>query len=237
MNTKDKQPKIVSYWNCKGGTGKTSLCYLSGISLSAIGKKVLMIDLDPQCSLTSAIGIKTKKTIYDFLFDSVNIENCISQGDNFDFISGSIKTLKISTVLQNKLSRALSNLPYDYILLDNSPFYNQLIISSIFASDKVVIPSLVSMFDLESASFSINESKEIKESITTILVLNRVNKKSTKEELDYLTNFNLNNNPIRVINSTSVKRIIDRKEEITDKRHAKFRDSIQELIKGVFNHG
>ena len=107
---------VLNFYNVKGGTGKSSLSYTIGLYLAEQGKKILFIDLDPQCSLSSIfLNERPRKTIYDFLSDEFNLENVIMKhNENIDFIPSSLKVFKIQEkVLQNKFNRALKKLNYD----------------------------------------------------------------------------------------------------------------------------
>ncbi len=72
--------KVISFYNVKGGTGKTSLSYLSGQYLSSIGKRVLFVDLDPQASLTHRLlEAKPQRTIYNLLAENESLSDCIQE--------------------------------------------------------------------------------------------------------------------------------------------------------------
>ena len=90
--------KIFSVWNHKGGTGKTSLTSLLSLYLSETSRKVLLIDLDSQESLTSGFLeiYEEKKSIYDWLIGKEKIKNCIEPiNENLSIISGSLLVSKI----------------------------------------------------------------------------------------------------------------------------------------------
>ncbi|MBP9888864.1 MAG: AAA family ATPase [Leptospiraceae bacterium] len=223
--------KVISFYNAKGGTGKTSLCYLSALALANNQNKVLILDLDSQCSLSSAFNLEYSIGIYELLSDSKKIEECILPiSKNLSIIPGSLKVLKIqNNVIQSKLTKELNKLKgYDYILIDNPPTFNGLVVASIFASDKVIIPTLLSKFDLESALFTMSEIDEIK-TVSKCAVLNRVGKNTTKEENEYMEAFG-NCKTIRFMNNISVRKLIDRNEDIGLKRHSKISEALGSLL-------
>ena len=122
--------KVISFLNFKGGVGKTTSTHSIGAALSKLGKKVLLIDLDPQSTLTffSTEG-NIKVTSRELLFNELPIEECITKCSEFDLIASNIK-LAISELelnahygkefrLKNAIAKA--KLDYDYILIDCPP--------------------------------------------------------------------------------------------------------------------
>jgi len=232
--------KVVSFYNAKGGTGKTSLCYLLGLYLASKGKKILFIDLDSQKSLTSTLALETMKdkSIFDCLSDYATLNEIINKKDeNISFVAGALKVLKIqSQVLQNKLSKELKRVDnFDFVLIDCPPTFNNLIVSAIQASDILVIPSLISLYDLESVEFVVNEVSQIKADIELHLVLNRVNK-SVNLESKYLALFQDSFTELktsRFPNLSSVRKIIDNKDSLEKKTYAKLKDNIASLASAI----
>lgn len=179
--------KIISIYNQKGGTGKTTLSILLSMYLSGAGKKVLVLDLDSQESLTHYFlsgNEADEKTIFHVLAGMIPVNEGIRKSqENLFFIPGDLRILKIqSSIPLNAIQKNFSKLPYDYLILDHSPSYHNLIVSGIVASDKVLIPSLLSSFDLKSVSFTIEEIKEQNEKAEIYTVFNR--QKGLSKELD-----------------------------------------------------
>ena len=232
--------KTISFYNAKGGTGKTSLCYLLGLYLASKGKKILFLDLDSQKSLTSTLAIEgmKDKTIFDCLADYVSLDETINQKDDkISFVSGSLKVLKIQgQVLQGKLTKELKRVNnYDYTLIDCPPTFNNLIVSAIQASDILAIPSLISLYDLESVEFVINEVSQIKTGLDIHLILNRVNK-SVNLESKYLALFEESFKALKINrfpNLSSVRKIIDNKDSLEKKSYEKIKENLEILASAI----
>lgn len=153
-----KAPHIFATANQKGGVGKTTTAITLGSSLSLFGYKVLLIDLDPQASLTNHLAIEPEKLEYSisnvivspsFPSDKVIINKYrLKSGGCIDLIPANINLARIEaelSVLKGgglKLKEKLKFLPYnyDYIIIDSSPALSVLLISAIAASDEVIIP-------------------------------------------------------------------------------------------------
>lgn len=232
--------KTISFYNAKGGTGKTSLCYLLGLYLASKGNKILFLDLDSQKSLTSTLALETMKdkNIFDCLADYVNLNEIINKKDeNIYFVAGALKVLKLqSQVLQSKLSKEIKRVNnFDFVLIDCPPTFNNLIVSAIQASDILVIPSLISLYDLESVEFVVNEVSQIKK-IDIHLILNRVNK-SVNLESKYLALFQESFADLQISrfpNLSGVRKIIDNKDSLGKKSYDKIRENLEILERDIF---
>ena len=153
-----KKAKIISIVNQKGGTGKTTTTENLGIGLANEGKKVLLIDMDPQGSLTISLGFPDPDEM-DMTIGSVlvkmlqdNLENpkeCILQHkEGIEFIPGNIELSGLEVSLVNIMSREtvlkqyLNELKrdYDYILIDCMSSLGMLTMNALVASDSVIIP-------------------------------------------------------------------------------------------------
>lgn len=159
---KNTKTKIISIYNFKGGVAKTTSTTLIGQILSKKGYKVLVIDLDPQGSLSTRLGYDTdtisKKTIREVLFRTTPINECIlNYQENYDFIPVNFNHVTTETELLIKglsdfmnpshlrLKEAidesdLKNI-YDYIIIDCPPSAGLFANNALLASDKVLIPT------------------------------------------------------------------------------------------------
>jgi len=151
---------IISIVNQKGGTGKTTTAINLGASLVELGKKVLLIDTDPQANLTTGIGATNgKKTIYDCLVNDVPISKCIYKTniENLYIVPSSIQLANAEIELSSTLGResvlkdaiCSTTLDYDYILIDCNPSLGLLTINALTACNKVLIPLEPSIFSFQ----------------------------------------------------------------------------------------
>jgi chromosome partitioning protein len=139
---------IISTMNQKGGIGKTTTVYNLGWSLISKKKKVLMIDFDPQHSLTISMDLEpdlTKNTIYDVLSGLDITKAMLTDNKYFYFIPADINLSGAEIELlgkQNMLHNVLNALrnDFDFILIDCPPALGNLSINALCASDRVIIP-------------------------------------------------------------------------------------------------
>ena len=153
-----KNAKIIAVVNQKGGTGKTTTTENIGIGLVNEGKKVLLIDMDPQGSLTISLGYPRPDEMYPTLSDVLekvireNLENpkegIINQREGVDLMPGNIELSGLEVSLVNIMSREtilkryLDEIKkeYDYILLDCMSSLGMVTINALVAADSVLIP-------------------------------------------------------------------------------------------------
>jgi chromosome partitioning protein len=140
--------RIISIANFKGGVGKTTSSMNIGSGLANLGRKVLLIDLDPQFNLTQSLGIKEPEdTIYEALIGKGEI-NPYKINDKLDLVVSSFELIKAEIELSGLFKREfiLSGLlepvkdRYEYILIDCPPALGLLTVNSFAASDLIFIP-------------------------------------------------------------------------------------------------
>ena len=150
--------EIIAVVNQKGGTGKTTTCENLGIGLASDGKKVLLVDTDPQASLTISLGYPKPDDLSVTLKDvlsKVMEEKVIKEGEGIlhhaegvDLMPANISLSGLEASLINAMSREsvlkqyldTQNAKYDYILLDCMPSLGMLTVNALAASDNVLIP-------------------------------------------------------------------------------------------------
>jgi len=143
---------VFTFANQKGGVAKTTSTFNIGSGLAKRGNKVLMIDLDPQASLTIYAGLEPYEqdiTIVDILRkQKINPAAIVNIRENLDIITSRIELSAVENELLSKtareliLSRALKNIKdeYDYIVIDCPPQLSTLTINALACTDKVIIP-------------------------------------------------------------------------------------------------
>jgi chromosome partitioning protein len=168
--------RIISLINNKGGVGKTTSTLNIGKAISLKGKKVLLVDIDPQGNLTDAfINIDTLKyTIKDLLEGSVSDINEVllkNVADNIDLIpsnnllNGTEESILNKVARETILKRILEPIKnnYDYILIDCPPSLNLLVLNSLTASTEAIIPIATEYHALTGTNTIINTIGTIKE--------------------------------------------------------------------------
>ena len=167
--------KVVSFSNQKGGVGKTTSCVNISAQIANKGKKVLMIDMDPQGNATSGLGIqksKVKHTIYDVIIGKCDISDAIikTRFKNLSVVPANIELAGAEIELQeldenlNFTEIALDSIKedYDYIFIDCPPSLGMLTVKALSVSDGVVIPMQCEFYSLEGMSQLLNTVKRIK---------------------------------------------------------------------------
>lgn len=154
---------IVTFANKKGGSGKTSTVLNVGAAVGKSGKKVLLIDLDPQAHLSYWSGVNTYDTypnIYDALLGVYPIEKTLFKTEHglFDVIPAStgfshqnLRKLLDGKHVEAKLSKILFNIKneYDFIFIDTPPTVAVLTLNALVASKYVLIPVLLNFLAIE----------------------------------------------------------------------------------------
>lgn len=150
--------EIIAICNQKGGVGKTTTALNLGADLTRQGKKVCLIDMDPQGSLTISLGYKNPDSLECTVSDALraviseksnSINPVIKTEENIDLIPSNIELCSVEVGLVNEMSRerVLSAYineikdKYDYILIDCMPSLGMLTINALCAADRVLIPT------------------------------------------------------------------------------------------------
>ena len=152
-----KDFRVISIANQKGGVGKTTTAVNLGIGLARSGKKVLLIDADPQGSLTASLGYvepdEIHVTLANILTAVINGEDVnpsdgiLHHEENIDLLPGNIELSALEVLMGNVMSRELilkdyietMRSRYDYIIIDCMPSLGIMTINSLVASDSVVL--------------------------------------------------------------------------------------------------
>ena len=151
--------KIIAFANQKGGVGKTTSCVNLCAALSLSGKRVLLVDCDPQGNASSGMGVKKSRTpnIYDMLIHDVPSEDCVVHTDFGDVIPSGREFAAATVELISRGNRekvlytALQRLytEYDYMFLDCPPSLELITVNALAAADSVLIPMQCEYYALE----------------------------------------------------------------------------------------
>lgn len=151
---------VIAISNEKGGVAKTTTTLSLGAILSELGKKTLLIDLDPQANLTLALGFepgKMESTSAEVLWDAATFPaSCLkTKLNNLDLVPANAGLEKSEQVLpvyldyKSRLSSAIRNqagLPYDFIIIDCPPSLGAITLNAINAADLLIIPTQAEYF-------------------------------------------------------------------------------------------
>lgn len=179
--------KVIAFTNQKGGVGKTTSCVNISTFLALMGKKVLMIDIDPQGNATSGIGIRKSSkmlSIYNVITGEISIEKAIESTivPNLDVLPASIDLAGVEVemvymesrekVLHEILKKARNS--YDYITIDCPPSLGLLTVNALTSADSVLIPIQCEFFALEGLSQLMNTVRLVKKRLNPRLSIEGV---------------------------------------------------------------
>ena len=184
--------RVIAISNQKGGVGKTTTTVNLGIGLARQGKKVLLIDADPQGSLTASLGYvepdeigTTLATIMMAIINEKEFEitdGILHHKENVDLLPANIELSALEVTMGNVMSRELimkeyieaARAEYDYILIDCMPSLGLMTINALVAADSVIIPSQPSFLSTKGLNLLLHSISKVKRSINPSLKIDGI---------------------------------------------------------------
>lgn len=157
--------RVIAIANQKGGVGKTTTSTNLSASLAELGKKVLVVDIDPQGNATSGLGIdknNLENTLYELFIGECELEECLINDalenlsvlpSNVNLSGAEIELIGVDKreyILKKNLEKIRDN--YDYIIIDCPPSLNILTVNALSAADSVLVPIQCEYYALEGLS-------------------------------------------------------------------------------------
>ncbi|NLC10935.1 MAG: ParA family protein [Firmicutes bacterium] len=178
---------VIAIANQKGGVGKTTTAVNLSACLAEKGKKILLLDIDPQGNATSGLGIEKKNIkfcIYDALINDVPLEKTIKKTPykNLDIVPSTIQLAGAEIELVSTLSREVRlkrviegiKKNYDYIIIDCPPSLGLLTINALTAADGVFVPIQCEYYALEGLGQLVNTINLVRKHLNSELIIKGV---------------------------------------------------------------
>lgn len=173
---------IYALVNQKGGVGKTTSAVNIAAGLAKHGKRVLVVDIDPQGSATLSLGIKTDKSVYEVLRGNTGVRSAIIKRDNYDVLPANGRLAKLDAETsgepgrENLLAESLEPIAkeYDFVLIDCPPSLGLLTLCGLCAADALIIPVQPEILALHGLKQIIETVTKVKKRINPRLVLGGV---------------------------------------------------------------
>ncbi|MBE6567237.1 MAG: ParA family protein [Ruminococcaceae bacterium] len=175
---------IVAFANQKGGVGKTTSAVNIAAALGKMGKKILLVDMDPQGNATSGVGIskkEVKKSIYEVLIGTASVREAIivTKFKNLSVIPSNIALVGAEIDLldiekrEGRAKLALDEVrgDYDYIFIDCPPALSLLTVNAFVAADGLIIPMQCEYFALEGLSQLTGTVKKVRQHYNPTLTI------------------------------------------------------------------
>ena len=179
--------RIIAVANQKGGVGKTTTTINLSAALAEQGKKVLLVDIDPQGNATSGVGVDKREldeTVYELFVGETTLEDCLIETDflNLSVIPANINLsgAEIDLIDTEEREYHLKNIlapirdDYDFILIDCPPSLNMLTVNAMTAADTVLVPIQCEYYALEGLSQLIHTINLVKRRLNPNLQLEGV---------------------------------------------------------------
>jgi len=170
--------KTIAVCNQKGGTGKTTSTVNLASALALLGKRVLIVDMDPQGNASSGVGVnknELKESLYDVLIHRISIEQSLVKTtfNNLHIIPCNINLtgaeIELVGVLsrETRLKKAIETIKdqYDFIFIDSPPSLGLLTLNALVAADTILVPIQCEFYALEGVSQLLNTIALVKDGL------------------------------------------------------------------------
>lgn len=156
--------------NQRGGVSKTTTATTLAREFADQGKRVLVIDTDPQGSVSSILNLKPQYTLYNFVIEQIRFDDCVVKvRENLDVLCSSRETTKVETILMGNVAREHAFVQlfssvdsnYDVVLIDVSPSITLLQTCAMVYAERVLIPIAMDTLSFQGAMASIEASKSL----------------------------------------------------------------------------
>lgn len=179
--------RIIAVANQKGGVGKTTTAINLSSCLSALGKRVLAIDMDPQGNMTSGLGVdkdNIEKTVYDLIIGRATVEECLCKEvfenldllpTNIDLSAAEIELIGVENkefIIRDEVAKIRGN--YDFVIVDCPPSLSMLTINAMTTADTVLVPIQCEYYALEGLSQLMHTIDLVKERLNPDLEMEGV---------------------------------------------------------------
>lgn len=172
--------KKICIMNQKGGVGKTTTTINLGIGLKMLGKKVLLVDMDPQANLTTALGVPHRSlhySIYDLFSSEVGYQHVMVECHGLNLLPSSMALSGLDSLLANDsdrefiLKRILTPLEdqFDVVFIDCPPNLGLLTLNALTASDGILVPTMAEYLPLDGMSYLYETFQIVKERLNANL--------------------------------------------------------------------